>query len=131
MFKRGRNHRNQSRQLSKGLSQLDLCTCPQCHYAVPHKQGIPCVSLSCPQCHIPLVRQKTSEQRLRQNPPQNRSKNSVFPIVDTSLCVACGACVKICPNNAIVLEDGKAKINIEKCKNCRACIKVCKKNAIT
>ena len=53
-----------------------------------------------------------------------------FPVIDTNLCTGCGVCIIRCRFDAIVLEDGIAKILNEKCKNCRACVRVCPTQAI-
>ncbi|OGH98110.1 MAG: hypothetical protein A2104_05675 [Candidatus Melainabacteria bacterium GWF2_32_7] len=41
-------------------------------------------------------------------------------------CVGCGSCINICPQNAIILEFGQAKIVEEKCVRCGYCITACK-----
>ncbi len=46
------------------------------------------------------------------------------------LCNGCGACVPICPVNAITMEEGKAKIDPFQCTGCSACIPVCPQEAI-
>ncbi len=55
-----------------------------------------------------------------------------YAIVDTSLCVACGACAKICPRGAIELPDGVyAKVDRKKCVGCSLCAKTCPASVIT
>lgn len=44
-------------------------------------------------------------------------------------CNGCGECIPVCPYNAIVLEDGVAKI-LEACTYCGACIPSCPVEAI-
>ena len=39
-------------------------------------------------------------------------------------------CIKACPFEAIVIEDGKVMILNEKCRSCRICLPVCPFNAI-
>jgi len=56
------------------------------------------------------------------------SPEKAFVIVD--LCNGCGACVPICPVNAITMHEGKAKIDPFQCIGCGACIPVCPKDAI-
>ena len=51
--------------------------------------------------------------------------------VDKSSCNSCGACVGICPKDAIEIgEDGKAIIDQTKCNQCGKCIAICPENAI-
>jgi len=51
-------------------------------------------------------------------------------MVDEKKCITCGACVSICPVNAIKIEKGKAKINPKKCIKCGSCAQFCPVNAI-
>ena len=50
-------------------------------------------------------------------------------------CVACGACVEVCPANAIDLVEGRAglvaEVNPALCKGCGLCVAVCRGEAIT
>ena len=51
--------------------------------------------------------------------------------VDKSACTSCGACVGICPKDAIEIgEDGKAIIDQTKCNQCGKCIAICPEDAI-
>jgi ferredoxin len=45
-------------------------------------------------------------------------------------CVACGACVDVCPEGAIAVED-VAVIDVKKCLDCGACVDECPNNAIS
>src|SRR5690554_3478346 len=40
-------------------------------------------------------------------------------------CIACGACIRVCPHDAIYLEHNKAQIDRAKCTNCGLCAEVC------
>ena len=52
--------------------------------------------------------------------------------VNENRCVACGACVKECPKEAIEVWKGcYAKINEESCVGCGKCAKVCPADCIT
>ncbi|MDY6985932.1 MAG: 4Fe-4S binding protein [Candidatus Thermoplasmatota archaeon] len=57
-------------------------------------------------------------------------ENNGFVGIDEELCDGCGACVDVCPFNAIRLFDGKAK----KCDLCGgepACVSLCSQGALT
>ena len=45
-------------------------------------------------------------------------------------CIACGKCVKVCPEDAIALVDNLAVIDPAKCTNCGACVEACPTKAI-
>ena len=46
-------------------------------------------------------------------------------------CLGFGTCVKVCPFDAIHVENGIAVVDKEKCKACGKCIAVCPKNLIS
>lgn len=47
-------------------------------------------------------------------------------VVDRNICVACGACVKACPRNALSVYRGcYAVVEEEKCVGCGLCGKTC------
>lgn len=56
------------------------------------------------------------------------SPEKAFVIED--LCDGSGLCVPVCPVNAIIMEEGKAKISPFVCIGCGACIPVCPREAI-
>ncbi len=49
--------------------------------------------------------------------------------VNKEECVACGACVDVCPEGAISVND-VAVIDESKCLDCAACVDECPNNAI-
>jgi heterodisulfide reductase subunit A2 len=51
--------------------------------------------------------------------------------INAARCNACGACVKVCPYNAITIDEDKevAVINEVLCKGCGACVSTCKGSA--
>ena len=53
-------------------------------------------------------------------------------IVDTSICVACGCCVKVCPKGAVSVPHGiNAVIDETMCVGCGKCAKECPASIIT
>jgi len=59
------------------------------------------------------------------------AKTEKKPQVNPKKCIACGACIASCPNQAIAWKDGKAHIDWKKCKLCLECIGVCPVKAIS
>jgi ferredoxin len=49
----------------------------------------------------------------------------------TSSSDGCGACVEICPNNAIFLVEGKAEVDGLLCKSSEVCLAACPTGAIS
>lgn len=50
--------------------------------------------------------------------------------VDDALCVGCGACVEMCPFDAMSLQDGYAAVDDEGCMGCGVCIAQCAEDAL-
>lgn len=48
----------------------------------------------------------------------------------TDECLACGACVDECPNEAITEDDPIYVIDPEKCDDCATCVESCPSEAI-
>ena len=47
-------------------------------------------------------------------------------LIDQKICVACGACMKVCPKNAISVYRGcYAVVDETKCVGCGLCAKTC------
>lgn len=51
--------------------------------------------------------------------------------IDKEKCTGCGACVDICPVEAVKLEDEKANVDENTCVECGQCIDECPNDAIT
>lgn len=49
--------------------------------------------------------------------------------ISQKTCTGCGACLEVCPTEAIRLENGRAVITME-CIACGACPRVCPEGAI-
>lgn len=50
--------------------------------------------------------------------------------IDDRLCSACGACVDVCPRQAIRIVDGGAVVDSAACDDCGQCVPVCPRDAI-
>ncbi|MFA7057113.1 MAG: 4Fe-4S binding protein [Candidatus Cloacimonadales bacterium] len=51
--------------------------------------------------------------------------------VDKGTCIGCGACVDVCPVQALSMVDDKAECDGAICIDCGACISVCPVSAIS
>ncbi len=56
--------------------------------------------------------------------------SDIAPYVIIKNCKGCGACVAVCPAQAIILKEDKAFIDPAKCLGCASCIAACKYYAI-
>ena len=46
-------------------------------------------------------------------------------------CLYCGACVGVCPSQALVLKDTKIVVYVDKCISCGACVAICPVGAMS
>ena len=51
-------------------------------------------------------------------------------LVDRELCLACGGCISVCPQDALSMVGGKALVDKKNCIGCEICIKTCPIHAI-
>ena len=63
-------------------------------------------------------------------PCSNTDKGAVTRKLCDVGCIACGICVKNCPNEAIKLENNVAVIDYSKCTNCGTCMEKCPRHII-
>ena len=50
--------------------------------------------------------------------------------VRKDLCIACGLCIKNCPQAAISVRTGQAWIDQKRCNRCGICVDICPQGAI-
>lgn len=46
-------------------------------------------------------------------------------VINQEKCLKCGACINMCPVQAIEMKDGKVIIDEEKCISCGTCASIC------
>lgn len=47
------------------------------------------------------------------------------------LCIGCGVCVDVCPNEALAMLDGRSCLaNAENCEGCGVCVGFCEQKAL-
>ncbi len=55
----------------------------------------------------------------------------MVPVVNKSLCIACGTCERVCPFYAVKVEDAVAQVSEIACKGCGLCVSVCPTKALS
>ena len=55
---------------------------------------------------------------------------SVKPQLDEDKCAACADCVDVCPDDAVLMQEGVAHFDLERCVGCGECIAVCEHGAL-
>lgn len=56
---------------------------------------------------------------------ERRSKDLISVVTRASGCIGCGICVGRCPEGALSIEFGKARIDTERCLHCGKCLGPC------
>lgn len=56
--------------------------------------------------------------------PETQPRHAVL-LHDNEKCIGCGACVAVCPQQAVFLSNGKARVDRMRCIGCGACDPVC------
>lgn len=48
-----------------------------------------------------------------------------------SQCIGCGVCIDVCPNEALVMDNGQSTLpDEEKCEGCGVCVSFCEQKAL-
>jgi NAD-dependent dihydropyrimidine dehydrogenase PreA subunit len=78
---------------------------------------------------IPEEKIKTITESLKKNNIIVNKKGRV--IINDELCIDCGACVSLCPTDALYLDDEeRISLFYEKCIGCLLCVDSCPRFAI-
>ena len=78
----------------------------------------------CPDCCGGLRTLRSLER------PAERALTKYQAAVTSDLCIACDACVEMCPMDAISTESGTAVIDEARCIGCGVCVTQCESEAI-
>jgi energy-converting hydrogenase A subunit P len=66
--------------------------------------------------------------------PREAARRTAHPAPVASVveaeCTLCGACLALCPTEAITLGETAVKVNAEACCGCGACVEACPTGAI-
>ena len=60
----------------------------------------------------------------------SKDKGAAVKKVCSTGCIGCAACVRVCPFEAMTLENNLAAVNYSKCRVCGLCVSVCPTNSI-
>ena len=61
---------------------------------------------------------------------EGRTTSSVVATVEGERCLACGSCLRVCPEGAISMGD-TARVDPKICTGCGVCIPECPENALS
>jgi len=55
------------------------------------------------------------------------------PVIDTWKCTGCEVCIQTCPNDSLMMDEGKPVLNPDgfECDGCGSCVEECPEEAIT
>ncbi|MEY3218915.1 MAG: hypothetical protein RIT27_272 [Pseudomonadota bacterium] len=62
--------------------------------------------------------------------PEQQGILPFVPVISLGDCIGCDACIKLCPHQAIELEDNNYLIHAKQCSGCMICVDVCENQAV-
>ncbi|HOC60794.1 MAG TPA: 4Fe-4S binding protein [Smithellaceae bacterium] len=82
-----------------------------------------CICICCGCCCGVLTAAKKEPQ------PARFFASNYYAAIDASLCKNCGICVKRCPMDAVLVEEDRYRVNLDRCIGCGLCVTRCKPKA--
>lgn len=58
-------------------------------------------------------------------------KPKLLLLINQDLCYSCGACVAVCPPDALFLRDIRLTVNQDACTSCERCVAMCPVHALS
>lgn len=99
------------------LAVIHSDTCKGCRKCVP----------ACPQSLIRMFPRTVRKSAVYCN---NQDKGALARKACKTACIACSACVRVCPRKCITIEKNRAIIDTNQCVGCMKCVHVCPTKAI-
>lgn len=84
---------------------------------------------ACPKLLIELRKKGPRGMRVYVN-CRNEDKGNIARKACSVGCIGCSKCFRVCPHDAITMENNLAFIHDDKCKLCRECVEVCPTDSI-
>jgi ferredoxin len=62
---------------------------------------------------------------------QKLREDNMVARINEDTCTACGACIQVCPVEAIKLDFGSVKVDPNQCTGCGTCVEECPVEAVS